>query len=185
MKYKTGYQIDGLNRYIGEIKVRENPRREGHYPCSKSTVFIEPPETKKYESAIWDKGGKKWTLVPDFTGRTFYNKKTAFQYDEVIYLGDVIDLNEWTEEKPDRRYDYQYFNDVSGVWEENIKDRVQAEKEEKIGSIKAQLDALDLKKIRYLVEKDKGDLSGKKYFDEYEAETVRLRDELRVLEEKA
>lgn len=180
MKYKTGYQVDGWGRFICEIQIRENPRKAGHYPCSKNIIFEKPPETKEYESAVWN--GENWTVVPDFTGREFYNKKTAEKYDKEIELGDMIDLTEWTEEKPDGRFIWQYFNDMTNKWEENTVEKEKSKKQERLSEIKAELDRLDLKKIRFLLEKEKGDLSGKVYFDEYEAKTIKLRKELKELD---
>jgi hypothetical protein len=66
--------------------------------------------------------------------------------------------------------------DVDGV---NIGILAEAEKIQKKQQLQHVLDELDIKKMRYLIEKEKGDLSGKKYFDEYEAETIKLREELK------
>lgn len=128
MKYKTGYQVDGWGRFICEIQIRENPRKAGHYPCSASTIFERPPKTKKYESAVWNKETKEWTLVPDFMGHEFYNKKTAEKYDKKIELGDIIDLKQWTEEKPDGRFIWQYYNDLTNKWEENTVRKAEIER---------------------------------------------------------
>ena len=184
MKYKTGYQIDELGRYIQmppgeEPQIRENPRKAGHFPCAKNIIFEKPPKTKEYESAVWN--GENWTVVPDFTGREFYNKKTAEKYDKEIELGDMIDLTEWTEEKPDGRFIWQYFNDMTNKWEENTVEKEKSKKQERLSEIKAELDRLDLKKIRFLLEREKGDLSGEEYFQKREKETVKLRKELKEL----
>ena len=52
---------------------------------------------------------------------------------------------------------------------------------ERIEEIKAELDRLDLKKIRFLLEKEKGDLSGEEDFQKREKETVKLRKEFREI----
>lgn len=182
MKYKTGYQIDGWGRFICEIQIRENPRKAGHYPCSANTIFERPPKTKKYESAVWN--GEQWKVTPDFMGHEFYNKKTAEKYEQKIELGDVIDLAEWTAEKPDGRFAWQYFNDIAGQWEENTVEKEKAKKQERLSEIKAELDRLDLKKIRFLLEKEKGDLSGEEDFQKREKETERLRAELKAIQNK-
>ena len=68
-------------------------------------------------------------------------------------------------------------------WKTPIEAVMEKVKEYEKQNIQDQLDRIDIKKIRYLVESEKGDESGRKYFDEYEVETVKLRDELKVLED--
>ncbi len=65
----------------------------------------------------------------------------------------------------------------------NDKEKEKAEKKQREEDTKKELQELDIKKIRYLLEKEKGDESGKKYFDAYEAETLKLRNELKSLED--
>ena len=153
MKYKTGYQLDGLNRYIPmpqgeEPQIRENPRKPGHYPCSKNIIFEKPPETKVYESAVWN--GEKWEITPDFTGKEFYNKKTSERYVDNIELGDVIDLDEWVEERPDGRYLYQFFNSATSKWEEDLIKKAESEKQHKLNELKHKMAEIDVKKVRAL-----------------------------------
>lgn len=188
MKYRTGYQIDELGRYIQmppgeEPQIRENPRKSGHYPCSKNIIFEKPPETKEYESAVWN--GENWTVVPDFTGREFYNKQTAEKYNGEIELGDVIDIADWTEEKPDGRFVWQYYNDLTGVWEENTVKKAEAEKKERLADLKSQMNIIDAKKIRPLSAMIQGIQSSDdiKAFYKYENELKSLRDEYNMIKE--
>lgn len=181
MKYKTGYQIGSEGQLLGIIRVRENPRRAGDFPCSKNVIFISPKELKAFQTQKWN--GEEWIIYSDFRGK-WWNKKTAEETEVTEINIEVSDVT-FTNKPPDGRFNHQYFNDISGVWEENVIAKEAEEKEARIAEIKSKLTSLDIKKIRFLLEKEKGVLSGKIYFDGYEEETVLLRDQLKELENES
>ena len=175
MKYKIGYQISKDGYLLGEVRVRENPRKKGDYPHSVNVIFISPPDVKKYKIRKWN--GKEWIFESDFR-RDWFDKTNG---DPVIIhnIGEEIDLDQYIDKPLDGRFFFQYYNDIDNEWKENVVEKARVEKLHATKEIQKQLDALDVKKMRYLIEKDKGDLSGKQYFDEYEAETLKLRGELK------
>ena len=177
MRYKTGYQISKEGFYIKPIQIRENPRKKDNFPCSKNIVFVTPLKGKSHFTQKWT--GDEWVYEPDFRG-TWWDKLTA-DAEEVDETGIEIDLEKYTDSSPDGRFNYQYFNDITQMWEEDALKQADENRKIRIIEIGKELDKLDAKKIRYIIEKEKGDLSGKKYFDEYEAETLKLREELKEL----
>ncbi len=189
MKFKIGYQIDGLGKYIPmppgeELQIRENPRKAGHYPCAKNIIFEKPPETEAYESAVWN--GDKWEIIPDFTGKEFYNKKTSESYVGNIELGDVIDLDEWVEERPDDRYLYQFFNSATSKWEEDLIRKAEAEKQGQLAALKSQMNVIDIKNIRNIVAFFDGTATKEDYdyYDAYKQQIKTLKDEYNRLKEE-
>lgn len=178
MKYKTGYQIGREGQSLGVVQIRENPRRAGDFPCSKNVVFTPPKELKTFQTQRWN--GEEWVIYSDFRGK-WWDKKTAEETEVTEIDIEVSDVT-FTNKPPDGRFNHQYFNDITGAWEENVIAKEAEEKEARIAEIKNKLYSLDVKKIRFLLEKEKGDLSGKKYFDQYEEETLALRAQLKELE---
>ena len=178
MNYKTGYQITNNGYLIGSVEVRENPRKLGDFSHYKNIIFIELLEEKPFTIRKWN--GEVWLYENDFRGR-WWNKTSGEEIEAITEIGKQVDLGKYTNNPPDGRFMFKYFNDLTGVWEENTVLKAEEERKQSVFKIQKQLDALDLKKMRYLIEKESGDLSGKKYFDEYESETVKLREELKSL----
>ena len=180
MNYKTGYQIDTDGGFIGVINIRENPRVTGDFPCSKSIVFTSPKTLEKYQTQKWN--GEEWIIYNDYRGK-YFNKLTA---EELVIedLDIVVDFEKYTSVPPDGRFFYQYFNNVSGVWEEDIITKTKEENASLAKEKLRQLNALDVKKMRYLFESMEGDETGKEYFNSLQAETKALRAEYQELKAK-
>ena len=71
--YKIGYVYSPTTKeFIGE-EIVYLEKRTGKYPCADNVVFVEPLETKKNQTNIWDE--EKWILVDDFRGFVLYDKK--------------------------------------------------------------------------------------------------------------
>jgi len=181
MKTINGYILDNQKALLTTEKVRENPRRTGDYPRAKNVhVFCdELPKFKEYEIAVLSEDDKTWEIKADYRNVVFYSKENGEPQELIKDVGTKPDFNLYTL-KP-KMDNFQKFDDKKDAWIADIEAKETAEKESAKRVILQQLDALDLKKIRYLVEKESGDLSGKKYFDEYEKGTVKLRKELKEL----
>lgn len=180
MEYKIGYQISKEGYYLGEKNIRENPRKKGDFSYYKNIIFNKPPKEKSKTIRQWT--GEKWIYIPDNRG-IWWNKKTSEQF-VIDNIGELVSTED-TDVPPDGRFLYQYFNDLTNVWEENVIEKERVEKEQRIIKLQNQLKELDIKKIRYIIEKEKGDLSGKKYFDAYEKETLLLRNQLKEIENES
>jgi len=88
--------------------------------------------------------------------------------------------NDFIIEKDNKRYLLSEI-DITEQYQQAEYEYQKIKNKERIEEIKAELDRLDLKKIRFLLEKEKGDLSGEEYFQKREKETVKLRKELKEL----
>ncbi len=150
-------------------------------PAKCTTVPVpKEPLTDENHSWVWQ---GEWKELPNYIGMPYYDKKTMDWNKPLQKIGEIPDLEKYTIKPPKDDLQYQKFDEKVGDWVEDIEEKEKAEKQDKILDLKDQLKELDIKKLRYLLEKEKGDESGKKYFDAYEAETLKLRNELQSLEE--
>ena len=178
MNFITGYQITDKGYYSGKIQIRENPRKKGDYRYNtKCVILTPPPVVGKNEIPKWT--GNEWIIEPDYRG-DWYNKVNA-EIVRIFNIGEIIDTEKYTNVPPPGFTPAEYFNDTTGKWAENKELTAARDYRVKAKELTKKLNDLDVKKMRYLIEKEKGDLSGKKYFDQYEEETLALRAQLKEL----
>lgn len=179
------YHYDKDNLFAGSTVLDnsdKDPLNPSNYliPAKCTTTPIPEIQLKPYHQWQWQ--ANKWVDVIDFRDMEYYDKETREEGKRIKQLNEEIDFNKYTFKKSKDDLMYQKYDEGIGDWVEDTEEKEKADKKQRKEKIQKELDKLDIKKIRYLIEKEKDDLSGKKYFDEYEAETVKLRDELKVLE---
>ena len=170
------YNFNGI--YIGTAQADEDPLEKGNYliPAFATTVNIPHEIVQDYHSWKWN--GTEWTEVVNYTNIPFWDKETKIKQPLIKEFGVEIDFDKYTT-LPPIEGDWIKFED--GEWVLDPDGEAEWERQTRIKEIQRQLNELDIKKIRFMLEKEAGDLSGKSYFDEYEAETLLLRSELRSL----
>lgn len=179
------YHYDKDNLYYKTTELDDSDKdplnpSEFLIPAKCTTTSIPEIELKPFHKLQWD--GSKWNEIIDYRDMEYFDKETKEEGERIKQLNVVIDFTKYALKKPKEDLIYQKYDEELDDWIEDIEAKTEAEKNYRIIQIKKELEKLDIKKMRYLIEKDKGDLSGKKYFDEYEAVTVKLRDELKSLE---
>lgn len=183
------YTYGDFGEYRGFTDLNESdkdPKNKNKYLIPGHSTTTPIPEEKLPEYSTWVWNGKRWESKCDYIGVPYYDKKgISSDCKPVEKLGEEIDFEKYTLKEPDfdKLGSYYKFDEILDDWVIDEEAKEIAEKEKRIEDIINTLKELDIKKMRYLLEKDKGDLSGKVYFDEYEAETIRLREELNNLNE--
>lgn len=148
--------------FKNEYSPQKNPKKVGEYLLPRYSTIIKPEEKTGFVS-VFD--GSKWVLKPDFRGK------------EVIYLeSGIIETYKKIGELPEG----VMLLDKYKTSDEYIKKINLQEKEKQIEEIKAQIDFLDIKRIRAMSEpEEKSD--GVTWLEFYTQQIVELRQKLQEL----
>lgn len=184
MKTIKAYTIDSQRAFLNYRDVRENPRRENDYPHAPGELIDcdELPEYTEYQIPVL-KDDKTWEVKDDYRNVSFYSKETGEEQDLITEVGETPDFTLYTLHKPSTEFIYQKFDDESDSWVEDTDAKTEAKKNNSIIDLKAQIQTLELKQMRYLKEMLSGSPTdeGKALYDGYEAELISLRTELQEL----
>lgn len=148
--------------FKNEYSPQKNPKKVGEYLLPRFSTIIKPEEKEGF-IPVFD--GSKWVLEPDFRGK------------EVIYLeSGIIETYKKIGELPQG----VILLDEYKASDEYVQKMNLQEKEKQIQEIKAQIDALDLKRIRAISEpEEKSD--GVTWLEFYTQQIVELRQKLQEL----
>ncbi len=148
--------------FKNEYSPQKNPKKVGEYLLPRYSTIIKPEEKTGFVS-VFD--GSKWVLKPDFRGK------------EVIYLeSGIIETYKKIGELPEG----VMLLDKYKTSDEYIKKINLQEKEKQMEEIKAQIDFLDIKRIRAMSEpEEKSD--GVTWLEFYTQQIVELRQKLQEL----
>jgi hypothetical protein len=166
----------------------KNPLNKSEYLIPAKCTVIPIPEKPLETFHDWQWEGKEWKAVVNCVGVPIWDKETKEEKPSVKKIGESIDFEKYTTEKPDYSINEGWikFDNDLGEWVADIEGKVEADKQNKILDLKDKLKELDIKKIRYLIEVIEDDAeSGKKYYEANLAETVKLRAELIHLENES
>ena len=187
-KYYYSYNSEG-NAYLGKYPALKNPRRQSEYLLPSMATFVEPPETKEKEIAIWN--GSSWDVKPDFRGETQINIETR-ETSKIDYVGNVKDgfqivSEELAQDILDNFNKYKIIDnklvDISGTdeYKQYLKNM---EIEMRKSEIEKELAEMDSKRIRAICEPSiKDETTGETWLDYYNSQVERLRNELKELYE--
>lgn len=185
-KYYYSYNTEE-KAFLGKFPALKNPRRQTEYLLPAMSTFIEPPETKENEIAIW--GGKNWVIESDFRGLSQVDIETK-ETSKIEYIGKIKDgyqlITKETakdiQENPDKYKKVKNkLKDISDIEEYKEFLRLKEVEKRKI-KIEQELNDLDTKRIRAMCEPSiKDETTGETWLDYYNSEAQKLREELKKL----
>ncbi len=118
------YSYDDEGFYVGEYQAQPNPKRKGEFLIPANAAAEAPPNPGKDEIPKYKDGS--WILVPDHSGKPFYNKQSQ---EEKFYKPGETPETEYTDIAPEG--DVNEF--VDGKWrlsENSLKQREKSEAEQ-------------------------------------------------------
>jgi len=173
--------------FSGKFPALKNPRRQNEYLLPAMATFIEPPETKENEIAIWN--GENWEIEPDFRGLLQVNINTK-EISNIEYVGEIKsgfqivskEVSDDIQQNPEKyKKEDGKLVDISNTdeYKEFLhKKEIAVRKAE----IERELVELDTKRVRAMCEPSiKDETTGETWLDYYNAEVQKLREELKTL----
>ena len=185
-KYYYSYNTEEKT-FSGKFPASKNPRRQSEYLLPAKATFIEPPETKENEIAIWN--GKSWDVESDYRGELQVNIETK-EITTVDYIGEIKEgfqkvseeLAQDIKSTPEKyKKSGDTLLDISNT-DEYKEYLIQAEAEERKSEIEKELSNLDLKRIRAVCEPSiKDEETNETWLEYYNKQVIELREELKRL----